>query len=508
MNSVALNTLSAVDARRLIASRQLSPVELLEACIAQMQAINPSVNAVAATRFAQARSEARAAEQAVMRGEELGLLHGLPLGVKDLEETAGLLTTYGSPIFRNNVPSHDNAMVARLRAAGAIVTAKTNTPEMGAGANTRNAVWGATGNPFDPALNAGGSSGGSAVALATDMLPLCTGSDTGGSLRIPAALCGVVGFRPSAGLVPGDTRLLGWSPLTVSGPMGRNVADTRLQMAALVGLHGSEPLGIECDFRTILRARDVDLNRLRIGYTEDFGVCEVSNAVRRTFLAKIAALSRYVGVCEPVNFELGDVDRCFDAIRAQNFIASFKEIYERDPNLLGPNTRANYEMGLAMSLGDAVWAHAEQTRIFRRFQAVFDDYDLIVSPTCSVSPFPWQQLYLAEMDGRALENYYRWLGLTYVVSLLTNPALSLPSGTDYAGMPFGLQLVGPFRGDRRVLDIAQALECVFNRDDALRRPTPDLNKLAASRVALKSIVTDPPDEALAQGTAAGDQDGP
>ncbi len=200
-----------------------------------------------------------------------------------------------------------------------------------------------------------------------------------------------------------------------------------------------------------------------------------------------------------MKFELGEVDRCFDVLRAQNFIASFKEIYERDPDLLGSNTRTNYEMGLAMSLGDAVWAHAEQTRIFRRFQAMFDAYDLIVSPTCPVSPFPWQTLYLAEMDGRPLENYYRWLGLTYVVSLLTNPALSLPCGTDHAGMPFGLQLVGPFRGDRRVLDIAQALESAFSHDDALRRPTPDLGKLAEARVALKSIVTHSPEEAAAHG---------
>ncbi|MDE1182183.1 amidase family protein [Paraburkholderia sp.] len=499
MNDSALNTLSAVDARRLIASRQVSPVELMDACLAQIAAINPAVNALAATRFDQARSDARAAEQAVMRGDALGLLHGLPLGVKDLEETAGLLTTYGSPMFRANVPSQDNALVARLRGAGAILTAKTNTPEMGAGANTRNAVWGATGNPFDPALNAGGSSGGSAVALATDMLPLCTGSDTGGSLRIPAAYCGVVGFRPSPGLVPGDTRWLGWSPLIVSGPMGRSVADTRLQLAAMVGLHGDEPLGVECDFRTILRARDVDLSTLRIGFTEDFGVCDVSNDVRETFRAKMASLSRFVRVCEPVAFDLGDVDRCFDVMRAQSFIAGFKDIYERDPTLLGANTRTNYEMGLAMSMGDAVWAHAEQTRIFRRFQAAYAHYDLIVSPTCSVSPFPWQQLYLAEMDGRPLENYYRWLGLTYVVSLLTNPALSLPCGVDHAGMPFGIQLVGPFRGDRRVLDIAQALESAFSDDDAMRRPVPDLGALRNQEAMLKAIVTEPADAGLARG---------
>ena len=243
----SLVSLSADAARRLIGSRQVSPVELLEACIARIEALNPAVNAIAATCFERARTEAKRAEVAVLRGEPLGLLHGLPLGVKDLEETAGLLTTYGSPLFRSNVPQRDSVLVARLRAAGAIVTAKTNVPEMGAGANTRNVVWGATGNPFNPMMNAGGSSGGSAAALATDMLPLCTGTDTGGSLRIPAALCGVVGFRPSPGLVPNDSKPLGWTPISVIGPMGRDIADIRLLLTASVALDASDPLGADAD---------------------------------------------------------------------------------------------------------------------------------------------------------------------------------------------------------------------------------------------------------------------
>ncbi|KOQ18301.1 amidase, partial [Achromobacter xylosoxidans] len=221
----SLVSLSAVELRRLIGARQLSPVELLEACIARIEAVNPYINAVTATAFDRARIEARAAEQAVMAGDTLGLLHGLPLGVKDLEPTAGLLTTYGSPIYRDHVPAEDVTLVARLRRAGAIVAAKTNVPEMGAGANSRNTVWGATGNPFNPNLNAGGSSGGSAAALASDLFPLCTGSDTGGSLRIPAAKCGVVGFRPSPGVVPSVRKPLGWTPISVVGPMGRTVAD-------------------------------------------------------------------------------------------------------------------------------------------------------------------------------------------------------------------------------------------------------------------------------------------
>lgn len=487
-----LVSLSAVEARRMIGARELSPVELLDACIARIEAINPAVNALAATAFERARAEAREAERAVLRGATLGTLHGLPIGIKDLEETAGLLTTYGSPGFRGHVPEHDNAMVARLRAAGAIVVAKTNTPEMGAGANTRNAVWGATGNPFDPRLNAGGSSGGSAVALATDMLPLATGSDLGGSLRIPAALCGVVGFRPSVGLVPGERKTLGWAPTWVSGPMGRTVADTRLQLSASAGFHAGDPLSYAIDDDAFARPTGIDPSSLRIGYTEDFGICAVDDATRATFRRKIAALARIVGTCEPVSIDLGDADRIFDVIRAEGFVASFRETYERDPSLLGANTRANYEMGRSMSLAEVVRAHAQQTAMFRRFQAAFDRYDAIVSPVSPVTPFPWTEPHLATINGQPLDTYYRWCALTYVVTLLTNPALSLPCGVDHAGMPFGLQIVGPFRGDARVLDVAEALEASFSHDPAMRRPLPDLDRLREPVPELRSIVTAAP----------------
>src|SRR5262249_35717593 len=223
-----LLAMSSVELRRRIGSKEVSPVELLEAAIARVEALNPAVNAIAATDYGRARKLAKDAEAAARKGERLGPLHGLPTGIKDLHEAAGLLTTYGSPLYRGYVPAQDAAMVALVRKAGAIIVAKTNVPEFGAGANTRNVVWGATGNPFNPLLNAGGSSGGAAVALACDMLPVCTGSDTGGSLRIPAAICGVVGFRPSPGVVPMDGRPLGWTPISVLGPMGRSVADLRL----------------------------------------------------------------------------------------------------------------------------------------------------------------------------------------------------------------------------------------------------------------------------------------
>jgi Asp-tRNA(Asn)/Glu-tRNA(Gln) amidotransferase A subunit family amidase len=383
-------------------------------------------------------------------------------------------------------------MVARVRAAGAIVVGKTNVPEFGAGANSRNVVWGATGNPFDPMLNAGGSSGGSAVALACDMLPVCTGSDTGGSLRIPGAICGVVGFRPSPGLVPVERRGLGWTPISVVGPMGRNVADACLLMAAQAAMDDCDPLSYPVDPLEFKVPEAHDLATLRVAYTEDFGVCPVDKAIRQVFRDKIAAMRHLFKACDEVTFDFAEADRCFDVIRAANYVAKYRDAYEKDPATLGPNVRANYELGAKMSLADMAWAHLEQTRIFRRFQQTFRDYDLVLAPTTPVSPFPWSQLYLAEMDGKPLNNYYHWLALTYVVTLATNPAIALPCGTDHKGMPFGLQVVGRFRGDRALLGAAHAMEQAFNALATLRRPRPDLARLALPVPALKSIVTHPP----------------
>ena len=494
ISSDALTALSAVELRRLIGARQVSPVELLDACIARIERLNPLVNAVTATCFERAREEARAAEQAVMRGEALGLLHGLPLGVKDLEPTAGLLSTLGTPSMRNHVPSTDIELVARLRRAGAIVVGKTNVPEMGAGANSRNPVWGATGNPFDPRLNAGGSSGGSAAALALDLLPLCTGSDTGGSLRIPAAKCGVVGMRPSPGVVPSVRKPLGWSPVSVVGPMGRTVADACLQLAASAGPHAGDPLSYPVDTEAFLSPPLPDLSRLRVAWTEDFGQCDVDPVVRRAMREKLGAMRHLFAACDEVSFDLGDVHRCFDVLRAEAFVAGMRATYEKDPASLGPNPRANYEMGARMSLLDSAWAQAEQTRIIGRFQQVFAGYDLVLSPTTPVSPFPWTQSHAAEIDGCPQDNYYRWLALTYVVTLTTHPALSLPCGLDERGLPFGLQVVAPFRADLALLGAAQAMEQAFSGDTRLCRPRPDASRLKPSEPSLTSIVTAAPDD--------------
>src|SRR4051794_17015610 len=263
--------LTAVAARRLIGRKKLAPSELMESCIVRIEAVDHAVNAIVARDFDRARAAAKSADAAVARGENLPPLHGLPIGIKDLQETEGLRTTFGSPIFRDHVPTADERIVAAVRSAGAIVLGKTNTPEFGAGANTRNAVYGATGNPFDPTLSAAGSSGGSAVALATGMVPICSGSDTGGSLRNPAAFSGIVGFRPTPGLVANERRGLGWNNLSVAGPMARTVPDLCLLLSTMVSDDTRDPLAAKVNAADYATPAPVDLSRLRVALTPDFG---------------------------------------------------------------------------------------------------------------------------------------------------------------------------------------------------------------------------------------------
>lgn len=490
--SSKLVQLTAVELRDKIANRDLSPLEVLEAFIERIENLNPAINAITATCFERARAEAKAAEAAVRDGAELGPLHGLPFAVKDLENTKDVLTTYGSPLFKDFVPSEDSVAVARLRKAGAIMVGKTNTPEFGAGANTRNAVWGATGNPFNPELTAGGSSGGSAAALAVDMLPICTGSDTGGSLRIPAAFCGVVGFRPSPGMVPAERRQLGWTPISVLGPMARNMSDARLMFNSQIGADSCDPLSFPQQREGLTGPREVDLASLRVAYSEDLTTGIVDQPIARAFRRKIQKLAPMCARCDAYAFDFGEAERCFDIIRAASFVARYRDDYEADPERLGPNVRANYELGAKMTLADFAWAHAEQTRIFRRFQETFRDYDIVLAPTVAVSPFPWTTLYLDEIGGRKLNTYYHWLSVAWYITLTTNPAVSLPCGTDEFGMPFGLQVIGRFRGDAELFDIATAIEAASAGDRELMRPLPDLTKLDQARPELKSIVTSPP----------------
>ena len=478
--------LTAVEARRLIGQRRLLPSVLLESCIQRIEAVDHAVNAMVARDYAGARAAAAAADWAVARGEALGLLHGLPLGVKDLDDAAGLPTTQGSPIFRDSVAESDSRMVAALRSAGAVVLGKTNTPEFGAGANTRNAVYGATGNPFDPSRSAAGSSGGSAVALAAGMVPIATGSDTGGSLRNPASFCGVVGFRPTPGLVPNEGRTLGWSPLPVLGPMARTVLDLCLLLAAMVSDDSRDPLATTVHGRRVRRAEDfarpdsIDLSRLRVALTPDFGFAPVERHIAEVFAEKTGLFRHVFARADDTTPDCAGADEAFEVTRALNFLAQHLDKVRTRPEDVGPNVRANVEEGLRYGAADVARALALQTGLYRRWQAFFGEYDIVLTPAITVSPRPWRELYPAEIDGRRTRTYFHWLALAYAVTLAGHPALSLPMGLDRAGMPFGLQIVGPRGGDTLVLSVAAALESMLAGDPRTARPVPDLAALRAA----------------------------
>lgn len=485
--------LSAVEARRLIGARRLSPVELLTSCRARIDAVNPAVKAITDTIWPRALKEAKAAERAVLRGDDLPALHGLPLGVKDLDDAAGLINSYGSPIFARNRVRQDDPMVARCRSAGAIVVGKTNVPEFGAGANSNNAVYGPSGNPFDPARTPGGSSGGSAVALATGMLPLATGSDGGGSLRIPAAFCGVVGFRPSPGLVPTDRRGQGWNMIPTLGPMGRTVADTCLLLSAQAAFEASDPLSRPIDGDVFRDPQPVDPGSLRVAYTEDWGTCPIDPGIAKTFRARIRALKKLFRSCDAVAPAMGRAHEAFGILRAVGMLQSQRANYRDHRAKLGPNIVANYEEGLRYSAEDVAWAQAEQTRIYRAVQTIYAEYDLILSPTVAVPPFPWGQLYQNEIAGKRLNTYFHWFSPTYMISLTGNPSLSLPMGLEPTGTPFGMMITGPAAADLFTLSAAHGIELALAGDPELRRPVPDVARLArAPRITDTYAVTTPP----------------
>ena len=478
--------LPATEARALIGARALSAAELAESCIARIEAVDGAVNAIVARDFDRARAAARAADQLGASGRKLPPLHGLPLGVKDLEDVAGLRTTYGSPLFRDHVPASDDGLVRAVRQAGAIVLGKTNTPEWGAGANTRNAVYGATGNPFNPALSAAGSSGGSGVALAAGMVPLATGSDMGGSLRNPAAFNGIVGFRPSPGLVPNGKRALGWTVLSVLGPMARTVPDVCLLLSAMAAEDAVDPLSYVIAGQEVRRARDfappapVDLSALRVALSPDFGFAPTERHIREVFAEKTELFRHVFATAEDAAPDCSGTDETFEVLRALSALASHHDRVLQAPGSVGPNVRADVAAGLRHSALDVAQASKQQTVLYHRWQAFFERYDVLLTPAVTISPRPWAELYPTQIDGQPTRTYFHWLALAYAVTVVGHPAVSLPVGLDRSGMPFGLQVVGRRGGDAAVLAVAAALERLLAGDPRTARPVPDLARLRAA----------------------------
>ncbi|WNK00726.1 amidase family protein [Thalassospiraceae bacterium LMO-JJ14] len=469
---------SAVELRRQIGVKEISPVELTESCIRRVEAVNGTLNAMVSTCFERALDEAKAAEQAVVDGEFLGALHGLPVAIKDLESTEGLRTTFGSKIYEDNVPAADQLSVANVRDEGGIIIGKTNTPEFGAGANTRNLVFGATGNPFDPVKTCAGSSGGSAVALAAGMVPLASGSDYGGSLRTPAAFCGVVGFRPSPGVVPAEAKPAGLLPFSVLGPMGRSVADTALLLSAQASADARDPYSGDLDPALFEPMREADLGSMHVAISADLGCAPISKANRSLFKTRTDTFRHVFAEAQDRDPDFTDVHECFEVLRGVVFVGAHGERVKNHRDIISPNVVDNVDRGLEYSLEDVAKAHLVQTKIARNWISLLNEVDCVICPAASVSPFPHAEWYVSEIDGEQMPTYMRWLAMSYAPTMAMACGCVLPCGLDDQGMPFGIQVLGAPGRDRQVLEIAAALERQLAAHADTARPLPDLGKLS------------------------------
>jgi amidase len=450
----------ATELTRLYRGRKLSPLEVMQAVLARIDVVNPQVNAYVTIAREDALGAARKATAALRPRATLPPLHGVPVSIKDLTATKGMRTTWGSKIFEHHVPSEDALTVARLRAAGAIVVGKTNTPEFGAGGNTFNAVFGATRNPWNLALTCGGSSGGAAVALATGMGPLAQGSDLGGSLRTPAAFCGVVGFRTTPGLVPVYPRELAWDSLSVSGPMARTVPDIALMLSVMAGPDDRAPLSYDVDtdaFRAAVRRPSI--RGWRVAWTPDLGglipvdpeVAQVAAGATRVF----RSLGARVTTASPSFAELNDIVL---GTRGLSMAALHGDRLAEWRPVMQKGLVWNIEQGLALTSRDVGRAEKLRSVLWERVRRFMERYDLLILPTVAGKPFPVEQPYPTELQGKPLENYTQWFFLTYALSVTGLPVISVPGGFTRDGLPVGIQIVGRRRQEASVLRAAAAFE--------------------------------------------------
>src|SRR5215207_8669885 len=444
----------------------LTPHDLLDAFEARIKAVDDKVNALPTLCFERARAHA----DRLMRrpAAQRGCLAGLPIPIKDLTDVEGVRTTYGSPIFADHVPAQSDLLVEHLETNGGVIYAKSNTPEFGAGANTFNEVFGATRNPWDTSRSAAGSSGGAAVALATGMAWLAHGSDMGGSLRNPASFCGVVGMRPSIGRVAHTPKFAVDRNLGVQGPMARNVEDLALLLDAMSGEHPGDPLSLPVLPTSFLSAARSGNKPKRVAYSPDLGITPVDPevvAVTRKAAQRFAELGAIVEEAHP---DLREAHECFHVLRAFDFALSKAALLRSKRDLLKPEVIWNIEEGLKLTVEQLEKAEAQRVAMTARTLEFFEKYDLLLCPATIVPPFPVENRYVAECAGKKFDNYVEWLGIVYAITLVCCPALSLPCGFTASGLPVGLQVVAPPRGEAQLLAGSRVLEDILG----LRGTTP------------------------------------
>ena len=454
---------SARELARLIRERAVSPVDVLDAHLDAIEALNPKLNAVVTLAAEQAREAAQRAAAVVIKGETLGPLHGLPIGVKDVTVTAGIRTTFASPLFKDYVPAEDAEVIRRLKAAGAIVLAKTNTPEFACGANTNNALFGPTRNPWNPALSPAGSSGGSAAAVASGMLPIAHGTDFGCSIRIPAAFCGIVGIRATPGLTPNYPMPLAWDPGQVHGPLARDAEDAALMLDAMVGFSRLSPISVAPPWQSAfaeLERRD-DIKGLRIAYVSDIagiGVEAEIDALCRKAAATLEKLGAHV---EHIPFDASAGRAPYQTWRGFWMVG---QQYERLTQIdeFGRNLKGNVEAGLKLNAVDFGAAERTRQEMFQRFRALFERYDVLLTPAAPVKPYPVEMNFPDRINGKSFDNYIDWIAPAYLITLVSLPAATAPAGLSQDGLPVGMQIVAPRFEEPLILRVARQIHRASN----------------------------------------------
>jgi len=450
--------MSTVEMARLIRAKKLSAREALAAHLKQIERVNPRVNAIVTLVAEMAEKAAARADEVQARGAKLGPLHGLPAAHKDLRSTRGIRTTFGSPLYRDFVPTENDLVVDRLQAAGAITLGKTNTPEFGAGSQTFNTVFGATLNPWDLTKTCGGSSGGAVVSLACGLVPVADGTDTGGSLRNPAAFCNVVGFRPAVGRVPDPKAALAWSTLNTAGCLGRSVADLAFVLSAIAGPDPRAPLSLPEPGSIFAKPLARSFKGVRVAWFKDLGGVPFDPRVRAVVDGHRATFERLGCVVEQAEPDFGPAEISFRVLRAWSSANTYGERLREHPEAFKDTLRGEIEEGLRLTGTDVARAEVAHGQVWRGFQAFLEKYEYFVLPTTQLPPFDVTTPYPAEIAAVRFGNYIDWMKSCWYISATGNPAASVPGGFTPEGLPVGVQIVGRDKQDFAVLQLAHAFE--------------------------------------------------
>ncbi|MXY45729.1 MAG: amidase [Chloroflexi bacterium] len=461
MTTTDINFMTAVDLSQRIRSGDLSCVEVMQAHIAQIDRVNPQVNAIVTYHPDTALEGAKAADDALSRGDDVGVLHGLPVAHKDLVDTAGVRTTYGSPIYADHIPEQDALMVERLKQAGAISVGKTNTPEFGAGSQTFNEVFGVTLNPYDLTKTCGGSSGGAAVALSCGMVAIADGSDLGGSLRNPSNFCNIVGFRTSVGRVPVWPSAMPWTLLSVQGPMARTVQDTALMLSAIAGPDARCPVALTDEgdsFNPLTHSLERDFEGVRIAWSGDMDGLPVDPRILTVIESQRGVFGELGCDIDEGCPDFRDANEVFMTMRAASMAASRAELLRTYRDQMKDTVIWNIEQGMKLTAAEIGAAEIKRAALYERVRKFMETYEFMVFPVSQHPPFDVTQPYLTEVAGVQMDTYIDWMRSCYYITATGHPAISVPCGFTDEGLPVGVQIVGRHQNEFAVLQLAYAFQ--------------------------------------------------